>query len=124
MKITGFRPAIASSMSTELISLFNALGFEKTHAPIVTSGTSSATVTTMKHPNGYHVDVLSPDTPLPRDLMAIRINVDNFDEAYALLKAHGCEIAPGDEIVDAGFAKLTMMVAPSGFLISLIEHRK
>ena len=78
----------------------------------------------MKHENGYHVDVLALDRDIPRDMTGIRINVDDFDEAYALFTARGFEIAPGDSIVDLGFAKTVIMVAPSGFMVSLMQHIK
>ena len=89
---------------------------------MVTSAMGTANVTRLKHENGYHVDVLAPDIVLPQDIMTIRINVDDFDEAYALLTARGFEIAPGDRIVDLGFVKTVIMISPSGFMISLMQH--
>ena len=124
MKITGINPVIASNKAEEVVKLFEALGFEKRHTPVVTSATGTAAVTRMKHENGYHVDILAPDRVFPQDMTAIRINVDDFDEAYELLAAHGFEIAPGDDIVDLGFAKTVIMVSPSGFMISLMQHIK
>lgn len=122
MKITGINPVIASPRAEDVIKLFESLGFEKRHTPVVTSATGTANVTRMKHENGYHVDVLAPDQPFPRDMMAIRINVDDFDEAYALLVDHGFEIAPGDSIVELGFVKTVILVSPSGLMISLMQH--
>lgn len=78
----------------------------------------------MKHEKGYHVDILALDRDIPQDMTAIRINVDDFDEAYELFASRGFEIAPGDNIVDLGFAKTVIMVSPSGFMISLIQHIK
>ena len=124
MKITGFNPIIASSKAEEIVKVFEALGFEKRHTPVVTSATGTAVVTRMKHENGYHVDVLALDRDIPRDMTGIRINVDDFDEAYAVFTARGFEIAPGDSIVDLGFAKTVIMVAPSGFMVSLMQHIK
>lgn len=124
MKITGMNPVIASNKAEEVVKLFEALGFEKRHTPVVTSAMGTAAVTRMKHENGYHVDILAPDRVFPQDMTAIRINVDDFDEAYELLTARGFEIAPGDDIVDLGFAKTVIMVSPSGFMISLMQHIK
>lgn len=124
MKITGMNPVIASNKAENVIKLFEALGFEKRHTPVVTSATGTAAVTRMRHENGYHVDILAPDRVFPQDMTAIRINVDDFDEAFELFTAHGFEIAPGDSIVELGFAKTVIMVSPSGFMISLMQHIK
>lgn len=124
MKITGINPVIASTKAEDIVRLFEALGFGKTHTPIVSSATGTAAVTRMKHENGYHVDILAPDRAFPQDMTAIRINVDDFDEAYKLLTSRGFEIAPGDSIVELGFAKTVILVSPSGFMISLMQHIK
>jgi hypothetical protein len=50
------------------------------------------------------------------------MNVRDFDEAYELLTSKGFRNAQGDKITDTGTSKATMMVSPSGFTISLIEH--
>ena len=52
MKITGFNPIIASNKAEEIVKLFEALDFSKTHAPVVSSDTGTAVVTRMKHPDG------------------------------------------------------------------------
>jgi hypothetical protein len=52
------------------------------------------------------------------------VNVDNFDEAYELLTSRGFKKAPGTDIVDTGSAKALLMIAPSGFLLELIQHIK
>ena len=124
MKITTFDPMIASPRAEEVINLFEELGFVKQHTPVVTSALGTAAVTRLKHENGYHVDILAPDRALPRDITAIRMNVDDFDEAYTMLTARGFEIVPGDDIVDLGFAKTVIIVSPSGFMISLMQHIK
>ncbi len=124
MMITGFNPVIASNKAEEIVKLFEALSFEKAHNPVVTSEIGTASVTRMRHPNGHHVDVVSPDRAIPQDITRIRINVDDFDEAYKLLTDHGFEIAMVDNIVDIGFAKAAIMVSPSGLMINLVQHIK
>jgi hypothetical protein len=52
----------------------------------------------------------------------IRMNVRDFDEAYAFLTAHGFKNVQGDKVTDTGSSKVTLMVSPSGFGISLAEH--
>ena len=57
-------------------------------------------------------------------LKSIRMTVDNFEEAYELLLAHGLKNAQGEKVTDTGTSKATMMVSPSGFTISLSQHIK
>ena len=70
----------------------------------------------------FHVDVTS--VPVPKDITTIRMNVDNFDEAFEMLKAKGFVNAQGDRITETGSSRSTMMVSPSGFSISISQHIK
>ena len=67
------------------------------------------------------MDVASLDR-VPQDLTYIRMNVDNFAEAYDILIAHGFKNTRGDGSLETGSAKAATMVSPSGFRISLLEH--
>jgi predicted RNA binding protein YcfA (HicA-like mRNA interferase family) len=123
MKITTFDPMIVTSKAEDAISLFEALGFEKTHQPTTTTETGDVTSTRLKDASGFHVDVADvPD--MTQDVMLIRMNVDNFDEAYEILKKHGFTNTRGDGSIQTTSAKAATMVSPSGFRISLIEHFK
>ena len=123
MKITTFNPLIVSSKADDIIALFEALGFEKRHEPVVDTGDRTVTRTRMKDANGFHVDI-SKVAAIPQDMTAIRMNVDNFQEAYDLLTAHGFQKAPGIEEVNLEKAKALLMVAPSGMRIEVIQHIK
>ena len=121
MKITTFNPMIISPHAEELVKVFEALGFEQRHHKTgINDGTASST--RMTDPNGFHVDVTS--APVPQDMPSIRMNVDHFDEAYELLKAHGFKNAQGDKITDTGTSHSAMMIAPSGFTITVAQHIK
>ena len=86
MKITTFDPIILTNNFDQVVSLFEALGFEKKHAPVTDTGKRDVRSFRMKHPEGYHVDVADiPD--IERDKTYIRMNVDNFDEASLGLHA-------------------------------------
>jgi len=61
---------------------------------------------------------------MPRDLMAIRMNVDNFVEAYELLIAHGFRNFYGDQTVGTKSSESAIMISPSGFVINLVQHNK
>ena len=123
MKITSFNPLIVSQHSEEIIQLFEALGFEKRHNP---KGIGELDVTgiRMKDANGFYVDISQADA-LPVDcLTAIRMNVDDFDEAYQLMLSRGFKNYYGDRTIDTGSARSTVMVSPSGIAINLIQHIK
>ena len=121
MKITSFHPVIITPRTEETIKLFEELGFERRHKK---DGINDADITSvnMKDANGFHVDVVKPSKPDRPDLTTIRMNVRDFDEAYAFLTARGFRNAQGDRITDTGSSKATLMVSPSGFAIGLAEH--
>ena len=115
-------PSLITEKAEEAIALFEALGFERKHKK---TGINDADITSvrMKDENGFHVDVTKVEK-MPRDLTAIRMNVDNFDEAYEFLKTRGFINAQGDKVTDTGSSRSTLMVSPSGFAISLTQHIK
>lgn len=123
MKITTFNPLIVSPKADDAVQVFAALGFEKTHAPVNQTETGEVPSVRMKNADGYHVDVASLEQ-IPRDMTFIRMNVDNFAEAYDILIAHGFKNTRGDRTLDSKHAKAATMVAPSGLTISLVEHIK
>jgi hypothetical protein len=123
MKITTFDPLITSAKAGEAIKLFEELGFKKTHTPTTALETTDVTSTRMKDENGFHVDIAQWDG-LPQDITLIRMNVDNFDEAYEILIKHGFKNNRGDGTINTKSVKAATMISPSGFMISLIEHIK
>ena len=122
MKITGFTPIIVSPNAAELIQLFEDLGFEKAHVKTDIEGGQNIN-TDMKHPDGFRVDVAST-VHLPKDLTAIRINVDNFEEAVQFLASHGFVNSRGEKITETSSSKDSFFISPSGFGITLSQHKK
>ena len=129
MKITAFDPMILTKKPEEAIAMFEALGFERRHhksgeTENDVQGLDFATVR-MKDANGFHVDICTADSDrIERDLTAIRMNVDDFDEASELLKNNGfreSKIVPQNNTPTSKYA---FYVSPSGFLIDLIKHIK
>ena len=122
MKITSFNPLIVTSKSEDIIALLEALGFERRHKK---TGINDKDITTvsMKDANGFRIDVTQVDQ-MPQDITSIRMNVDDFDEAYEFLTARGFKNAQGEKITDTGSSHATMMVSPSGFSINVIKHIK
>ena len=125
MKITTFNPQIITNHLEEVVGLFEALGFEKRHTKegIEIAGRSD-TVIRMKDENGFSLDVLQSNGETSRDVVGIRINVDDFDEAYRTLLNHGFRNAYGGETVRTASSKAAMMVSPSGLCVSVIQHLK
>ena len=122
MKITSFNPLIVSQHSEDIIRVFEALGFEKRHIKTDIENGENTSVR-MKDANGFHVDVASSNH-VPQDLTSIRINVDDFDEAYDFFMAHGFVNPRGDRITATSSSVDTYLVSPSGFAVTLCHHIK
>ena len=121
MKITSFNPLIVTTKQAECVELFEALGFEKRHNKVSGVSTDIKTVR-MKDANGFHVDI-SGVPQLERDMTIIRMNVDDLDEAFNLLTAHGFRAQDGSASLTPS-SKSVLMVSPSGFAIDIVKHIK
>lgn len=125
MKITTFDPIIITPKGDDVVDLFRSLGFEKTHAPVTETENGNVLSYRMKYPDGgYHVDVAYSAREITRDETFIRMNVDDFQEAYDILIKHGFKNTRGDGTIDTKSAKAATMVSPSGFIIALVKHIK
>ena len=120
MKFTSFNPLIVTKDAAPVIALFEALGFEKRHTN-KNIDDKDITNVTMKDANGFHVDVAQAD--VPRYLTIIRMNVDDFDEAFAFLIDKGFT-HPSGRVVESKSSKSAMLVSPSGFAFDLCHHIK
>ena len=121
MEITTFNPMILSKNADEIIKLFEELGFEQRHQVDDIGGNDVSSVR-MKDANGFHVDVARVET-MPRDMTTIRMNVRDYEEAYAFLKSRGFQNIRGeDHTVESASAKSSLLVSPSGFSIQLTQH--
>ena len=124
MKLTSFNPLIVTKNVDDVVKLFEDLGFERRHpGHAVNSDGREVSGYRMKDANGFYVDVAHNDAVEP-DLMMIRMNVDDFDEAYRKLEEKGFKNDQGDRITNTDTSKSTMMVSPSGFSITITEHIK
>ena len=125
MKITSFNPLIVTKDSETVIKLFEDLGFERRHTK---TGINDEDITSVRmryegeDGKVFHVDIA--DAPVPQDITTIRMNIDDFDEAYNMLEGKGFKNSQGDKITETGTSRSTMMVSPSGFSISISQHIK
>ena len=125
MKITSFDSFISTSQPDEAVRLFTDLGFEMRHTKKgIEIADRDDTVIRMKDGNGFHIDILQSETGQEQDTVGIRMNVDDFDEAYKMLRDRGFKNLYGDETVKTASSKAAMMVSPSGFVICIIRHIK
>lgn len=123
MKITSFNPSIVTKDIEAVVSVFEALGFEKKHNPTGTSALGNEYVSyRMADANGFKVDVSQSTAPREQDLTTIRMNVDDFDEACRLLADHGFKNFYGDQVVENPTSRSAVMIAPSGFAVNLVQH--
>ena len=72
----------------------------------------------------YIIDISQVDVGQPQDVITIRMNVDDFDEAYQLLLSHGFRNEFGDRVAETESSRNAVMSSPSGFAILLIQHIK
>ena len=114
---------ILSPKADEAIKLFEELGFEKKHAPVVETGKGQVRSIRMKNADGFHIDIADVKS-MPQDMTIIRMNVDNFDEAYDMLEKKGFTHPGGKRAVETESSKSAMMTSPSGFAFDLCQHIK
>ena len=122
MKITTFNPQIISKDAESIAKFFEELGFEKKHNK--NDFSEEIVGIRMKNKDGFSLDISQTDMiPVPA-VPAIRMNVDNFDEAYEILKKYGYENFYGDKTVKSTSSRSAMMMSPSKIPINLVEHIK
>ena len=122
MKITGFNPLIVTKDAEAAIKLFEELGFERRHSLDANTGTADFTSVRMKNESGFYVDIAN--VQVPQDMTLIRMNVNNFDEAYEFLLSKGFTNPRGGHTVDTKTNKSCMMKSPSGYAFDLCQHIK
>ena len=122
MKITAFNPLIVTKDAEAAIKLFEELGFERRHSLDANTGTADFTSVRMKNESGFYVDIAN--VQVPQDMTLIRMNVDNFDEAYEFLLSKGFTNPRGGHTVDTKTNKSCMMKSPSGYAFDLCQHIK
>ena len=104
------------------MNVFEALGFERNHTKRDIEGGQNTNFA-MKDANGNRVNIASSER-VPRDLVSININVDDFDEAYEFFTSRGFMNTRGDKVTRTSSSVDTYLIAPSGFAITLSQHIK
>ena len=123
MEITNFSPLIMTNDSENVGKFFEELGFAKRHEKKDVTETKDSGFR-MKDADGHRVSIAQVNQ-MPRDMVAVQINVHDFDEIMELLSAHGFKNMSGEgKVIDTGSSKTAMMIAPSGFAINVVYHTK
>lgn len=123
MKITTFNPQIITNDAEPIVKLFHALGFEN-HHDLKGIGKQGDEGIRMKDTNGFYLDIAQTNIPIPHDLEAIRMNVDDFDEAYKMLMEHGFRNFYGEKTLETKSSRSALTISPSGFAFNLVQHIK
>lgn len=118
MKITTFSPLIVTRSIDKNVRLFESLGFEIAHKQNPEDNIYNFT---MKDADGHKVDITKAD--VEQDLTLIRMNVSDFDEAFAKLQEQGFRMK-GGHVVETDTSKSAMVVSPTGFAFDLCQHKK
>ncbi len=129
MKITGFMPQIITKEPEKVIATFEALGFERAHNKTGDTEFEFSSVVMKRQKDGsddvFRIEIISaPTNDLPRDLTSIRINVDDLDAAYELLKSKGFTEPPGFGKNSTPSSRYIYMASPSGALFDICQHLK
>ena len=122
MKITGFCPIIVSKDAENIKKVFEDLGFEHRHTKTDIEGGQNTNFA-MKDANGNRISIATTEH-LPKDLTAIAINVDNFQEAYDFFISHGFINTRGDKVTETSSSEDTFLLSPSGFGVVISQHKK
>ena len=120
MKITTFNPQIIIKDPEPVIRLFEALGFRQTHNKAENDDVEFS-AHRMKDENGFHVDIVEVPS-IPREVTTIRINVDNFEEAYAFFMSKGYHESKGFAPSTTASSKYAYLVSPTGTIIGICQH--
>ena len=124
MRITSFSPLIMTNDSANVQKVFEELGFEKTHEKKDVAETNNSGGFRMKDAEGHGVSIAQVNQ-IPRDMLAVQMNVSDFDEAIELLSVHGFTNMRGEgNVIDTGSSKTAMMISPSGFAFNVVYHIK
>lgn len=122
MKITSFDPLIMTTDTESAIKLFEELGFERSHTKDDMDDRADIIGVRMKDPNGFHVDIVE-SMKIKQDIVSVRMNVDDFYAAREMLEKHGFKPLSEEPVTDATSVSIGM-AAPSGFILSLVQHIK
>ena len=123
MKITTFTPQIITKNMEPTVKLFEELGFERLHKK-EGIGVNDVAAVQMKNADGFKVDISQFEGLPVESVVSIRMNVDDFDEAYNMLIERGFRNFYGDKTADTSSSRSAVMISPTGYSINIVKHIK
>ncbi len=123
MKITSFSPLIMTNDAEKVGKVFEEFGFAKHHEKKDATERHDSGFR-MKDADGHGISIAQVNQ-IPRDMLAVQMNVDDFDEAIAILTSHGFVNMRGEgNVINTGSSLTAVMLSPSGFAINVVYHIK
>lgn len=123
MEITTFNPQIVTKDAEAIATFFEELGFERRHDQ-KGIGEFGVRDIRMKNENGFYLDISQPEGYEHTDVVGIRMNVRDFEEAYELLISKGFKNVYGDDKVITKSSESAFLISPTSFAINLIKHHR
>ncbi len=130
MKITSFNPIIITNNAEAALKLYEELGFTVKHHPVIeNSNYGKVERYVLENKDGFRVDICPTvavgDVKPEKDIVALRVNVDNFEEAVELLTSKGFKmLSQQTEVFECESFTAASYVSPGGTMINLIKHKK
>ena len=120
MKITAFYPAVITDDAEKVVEKMKKFGFNVIHQRII-SPDEGVSEYVMASENNQRTDVVC-DPTASGELHAIRVNVDDFDEAVKMYGDEGFTVVKGPSVMPD--TKNVRLAAPGKPLILLMQHIK
>lgn len=120
MEISAFYPAVVTDDAAKIIEKMKKFGFSVIHQRNISS-VEGVGEYVMANANNQRMDIVS-DPSVSGALHAIRVNVDNFEEAMKIYNDEGFTVFKGPNILPD--SKNVLLAAPDKPLILLMQHIK
>ena len=117
MKILSVNPMIITKYPESNIGIFEKMGFQQTQSKPKDED-AEYFAHRMSDENGFYVDVVQVPVTPPQTYTAIRIIVDDYEEAYQAFVSMGFQRLSGF----APSSEYTFLISPTGFIIDLCEY--
>lgn len=121
MKIKTFYPAVFSTDPEATVKAMETFGFGIAH-DVEAATQFKNEMFVLEDAEGHRVDVIGLKQA-PRNFTGVRVNVFDFDEAYAELSAQGYK-AYNSDMVESKMSRSALMMSPQGIPYIIIEHKK
>lgn len=123
MKVSTIKPLIVSKDTKDIIELYNALGFsEKYYRGNGDIEETEADCTILTDENNNRI-LISQSDVVEKEMSAIHINVDDFDETVKLFESKGYT-CPTGQTKKTATSIVRMMISPKGTAVVISHHIK